>query len=45
MAEKLGIIRCTLMTIIERKYVISGKTSIFRGFQRLARTLEIGYHP
>jgi hypothetical protein len=33
------------MTVIERKYVTSGKTSIFRGSQRLAGGEEIGYHP
>jgi hypothetical protein len=45
MGWKLGVIRCTLMTLIGREYVTSGKTWIFRGSQRLAGGQEIGYHP
>jgi hypothetical protein len=45
MGQKLGTIRCTLMTLIGREYVTLGKTSIFRGFRRLAGASEIGYHP
>jgi len=45
MGWKLGIIRCTLMTLMGREYVTSGKTSIFRGSRQLAADPEIGYHP
>jgi len=41
---KLGTIRFTLMTLMGREYVTSGKTSIFRGSRQLAAAPEIGYH-
>jgi hypothetical protein len=44
MGWKLGTIRFTLMTLMGREYVTSGKTSIFRGSRQLAAAPEIGYH-